>query len=364
MAKVIEIFKPGKHTAMNGTTLEFSAEHLAATVAAYDPEKFSAPLVIGHPKLNAPAYGWVKGLEFADGTLRAETDQVAAEFAALVNEGRYKRISASFFLPDSERNPTPGSYYLRHVGFLGAHEPAVHGLKPAEFAADEEGVVEFGWEDRLIPRMFRGLKNLLLTKHSTEEVEAALPEWELEAVTEEALQPEPAAEPSPVYAAPEGGEETNMLTPEQIAEKEADFAAREAAIANREAATRNQEHVAFAAGLVKEGKLLPAQREQVVAILDFAAAQPDTAVVEFGAGEEKTSDTLAQSLRNLLEKQPKIVEFGEVATDDEGNHTAVAFAAAPGYSVDADSLETHSKAVAYQAKHPEVDYMTAVQAVS
>ena len=364
MAKKIDIFKPGKHTAMNGQTLEFSADHLAATVAAYDPTKFQAPLVIGHPKLDAPAYGWVKGLEFAE-TLRAEPEQVEPAFAELVRAGRFKRVSASFFLPEAPNNPVPGVYYLRHIGFLGAAAPSVQGLKPAEFAAQEEGVVEFGWDDRLVARMFRGLKNLLIAKFGAEEIETALPEWDLENLTEEALRPEPAVESSPMYAALEGGKETDMLTPEQIAEREANFAAREAAIAAREAAGRRQEHLSFADALVKDGKLLPAQKERVVAILDFAAGLDQQTVIEFGEGEEKTSAPVGQSLREFLAAQPKIVDFGETARDDEeGNHTAVAFAAAPGYTVDAAALEIHNKAIAYQGKHPGTDYMTAVKAVS
>jgi hypothetical protein len=37
--KRIEIFKPGKHTAMNGAVLNFSESDLAASAAAYDPAK-------------------------------------------------------------------------------------------------------------------------------------------------------------------------------------------------------------------------------------------------------------------------------------------------------------------------------------
>ncbi|MGE4406050.1 peptidase [Pseudomonas sp.] len=367
MAKKIDIFKPGTHTAMNGRTIEFTEADLAAAVAAYDPAKYEAPLVVGHPKIDAPAYGWVRGLDFADGVLRAEPHQVDVQFAEVVNAGRFKRISASFFLPEAPNNPAPGSYYLRHVGFLGAAAPAVQGLKAANFAAGEEGVVEFGdWNDRMIARLFRNLKNLLIAKFGAEEAESALPEWDLETVVEEAVRPEPAVESSPMYAAPEGGKETaDMLTPEQIAEREANFAAREAAIAAREAAGRRQEHLSFADALVKEGKLLPAQKERVVAILDFAAGLDQQTVIEFGEGEEKTTAPVGQSLREFLSAQPKIVEFGETAGDDEeGNHTAVAFTAAPGYTVDAAALEIHIKAIAYQGKHPGTDYMTAVKAVS
>lgn len=368
MAKKIEIFKPGRHTALNGSTLDFSADQLAQTVAAYDPQKYQAPLVIGHPKLDAPAYGWVKGLEFSADLLQAEPEQVVAEFAAACNAGRFKRVSASFFTPDSPRNPVPGVYYLRHVGFLGAAEPAIQGLKPVEFAADEEGVVEFGWDDRLVAGLLRKLKNLLIGKFGADDAEAALPEWDLEALAEEALRPEePAAPPSPMYAAPEGGKESPMETPEQIAareQREAEFAAREAALVTREAAARHADNVAFAASLVSAGTLLPAQQDQVVALLDFAGGLEQTHVVEFGAGEEKTAQPVAQALRSFLQAQPKVVEFGSMPGDDEEDGKAVAFAAAPGYTVDQASLEVHNKALAYQGKHPGTDYMTAVKAVS
>ena len=61
MKKTLEIFKAGKHTTAAGQTLEFSEADLQATVAAYDPGKHEAPLVIGHPSIDAPAYGWVTG---------------------------------------------------------------------------------------------------------------------------------------------------------------------------------------------------------------------------------------------------------------------------------------------------------------
>ncbi len=142
--KTLHIFRPGRQTAMNGLTLEFSESDLAASAAAYDPAKHEAPIVIGHPKHDAPAYGWVKSLATAEDGLQAEPHQVDAAFAELVEAGRYKKISASFYLPDAPNNPVPGVYYLRHVGFLGAQPPAVKGLKAAEFADAEDGVVEFG----------------------------------------------------------------------------------------------------------------------------------------------------------------------------------------------------------------------------
>lgn len=70
-SKPIQIFKPGKRTAMSGVTLDFSDADLQATAAAYDPAKHEAPLVVGHPKHDDPAYGWAASLAYADGALEA-----------------------------------------------------------------------------------------------------------------------------------------------------------------------------------------------------------------------------------------------------------------------------------------------------
>ena len=139
--KPLQIFKPGRHTAMSGAALDFSVDDLAASAAAYDPALSEAPIVVGHPVTDAPAYGWVKSLAFAGGGLEAEPDQVDPAFAEMVAAGRFKKISASFYPPASKNNPAPGVYYLRHVGFLGAQPPAVKGLRAPSFAEGGDVVI-------------------------------------------------------------------------------------------------------------------------------------------------------------------------------------------------------------------------------
>lgn len=144
----IHIFRAGRHTANSGVTLDFSDAQLLDAAAVYDPGVHEAPLVVGHPQVNAPAYGWVSGLSYADEGLSAHPAQVDPEFAEMVRNGRFKKVSASFYLPDAPANPKPGHLYLRHVGFLGAAAPAVKGLKQAEFSADDQGIVEVEFAER------------------------------------------------------------------------------------------------------------------------------------------------------------------------------------------------------------------------
>ena len=370
MGKKLQIFRPGTHVAMNGQSIEFSESDLAASVAAYDPAKHEAPLVIGHPRLDAPAYGWVKGLDFADEVMLADPDQVDAAFAEMVNSGKFKKISASFFTPTSPSNPVPGVYYLRHVGFLGATPPAVKGLKSASFADGDEGVVEFGdWADRVEAGLFRKLREWIIAKFGQDEADKALPSWDVDTVQNEAAQPddEPDAPLSPSFAAP--SKEDTMKQEDLAAQKaeldrqQAEFAEREKALTVKEAGQRHNDHVAFADGLVREGKLLPAKKDQAVALLDFCAGLDDTHQVEFGEGDGKQSGHAAAMLRDYLTAQPKIVEFGEVASGEGDLGESASFAAPAGYTVSATGLETHNKALAYQSSHPGTDYMTAVKAV-
>lgn len=130
----IEVFRVGTFSDMTGTPQTIKRETLASIAASYDPEANPAPVVIGHPETDAPAFGWVDRLFVENDVLKATMRDVVPEFADAVKAGRYKRVSISLFMPNSTANPTPGDFHLRHVGFLGATAPAVPGLKPVKFA--------------------------------------------------------------------------------------------------------------------------------------------------------------------------------------------------------------------------------------
>lgn len=126
---------------MDGSRLRFSEADVQATADAYARATEKAPIVIGHPPDNAPAFGLVESLHVAGGALIATPGSVDAGFAELVRDGRYKKVSASFYRPDAPSNPHPGVWSLLHVGFLGAAAPAVKGLAPVAFAAGGESIV-------------------------------------------------------------------------------------------------------------------------------------------------------------------------------------------------------------------------------
>ncbi|MDR2868897.1 MAG: hypothetical protein LBV04_00430 [Deferribacteraceae bacterium] len=122
-----DIFKTGTHIAADGTEHTYTRSDLDAIVANYNPAIHEAPLVIGHPKDNAPAYGWVSKLRRSGDVLQALAKDLLPEFVDMLRERRFPKRSISLY---------PG-LSLRHVGFLGAMPPAVKGLSDIAFSSDE-----------------------------------------------------------------------------------------------------------------------------------------------------------------------------------------------------------------------------------
>jgi hypothetical protein len=330
------IFRKGKHTAMSGVTLDFSAEQLKAAVAAYDPTLHEAPLTVGHPQDNLPAYGWVKGLHYNEETGEVDIDshQVEESFEEMVEKGRFKKRSASWYLPDSPSNPKPGTLYLRHVAFLGAQPPAVKGLKDVAFAADDTAfTVEFAdrWTFGTIGSIFRNLREYFIQEKDMETADRLVPAYAISELERAANTPDP-VNPS---AWPAYSEETTM-TPAEIAamqatnaalqtenaalkasqvnfsEQETALATREAVIAAREQANARAGVEARAEKLIKAGKMLPANK---AAAIDFAMSLTEgEATIEFGEAKEKI--TQREAYLRQLEAAPKFVEFNEQSAPD------------------------------------------------
>ncbi len=347
MKKPLHIFKAGKRTTRHGQALEFSAADLAATADAYDPRVHEAPIVIGHPELDAPAHGWVRSLSADDVDLFAEPQQVEPLFAEDVEAGRFKKISAAFYPPDHPANPKPGVYYLRHVGFLGAQPPAVKGLKPVQFADDGEGLVtiEFGdYTDGMIGRALRQLREWMIGKFGQDEADKALPSWTPDELIEASMRPDHKPEPSPAYAETSTAgtarptTESVTMTPEELAAaqkkladdkaaQEAEFAEREqtlkqreAGIAESEATAQRAEDAAFSEDLVQDGLIPAAQKSRVVELLH--ASRRLDGELEFAEGDGKDAANIKSPARDafadFLKGLPKQIEFGEVAGADKG----------------------------------------------
>ena len=141
--KVFQIFRSGVHRDMQGRIRAFNDTELILAAGAYPYAKKRAPLVLGHPANDGPAYGEVQSLFMKNGGLYAQA-LVDDDLLHLVRSGRYRHVSAAFYVKDHPDSPVPGAYVLRHVGFLGATPPAVKGMAALSFAEPEPGIICFG----------------------------------------------------------------------------------------------------------------------------------------------------------------------------------------------------------------------------
>lgn len=361
----IEAFRPGTFTPMNGAPITFSAEQLSEIANAYDPDNEPAPIVIGHPQTDAPAFGWIKSLTF-DGErqrLIARVGDVVPAFAEAVRAKRYRRVSMSFHPEAGSANPKPGTLYPRHLGFLGGTAPAVSGLKPVQFNDGGEAIVFNDPGFRPVARAFSRFRDWLIEREGVDAADEIIPHHDIEWIAEHAAEPEPMRH----FASP-----SNTITIEEppvadptIEAREAELARREEALAAREADTRQERHVAFANELIEADKVLPAQRAEVIAL--FGALDRDgNEELSFAAPDgSTTTEAPSATLKRLLDGLPKVVTTGEQDLGSDPNTALPAsFAAPPGATVDPADAALHAKATAYQAQHPDVDFITAVRAVS
>ena len=318
----LQIFKSGTHTTMGGQELAFAEADLAATAAAYNPALHEAPLVVGHPEADLPAYGWVQSLAVVNGALEAVPAQVNPAFAEMVASGAYKKISAKFYSPTQSSNPVPGTYYLRHVGFLGAQPPGVKGLRPPTFAEiDDDGeciTVELAFAEG----SSTDFPNDTTTQEST--------------VTEE-------------EAALLRTQNAQLLARVQTAE---------ATAAAQAVAARHADNTAFAEKLASEARLIGAEVPTAVQLLNDAAQRD--AGVEFAEGAKP----MAQTLREFFQALPQRVSLTEQAGRERAADQAAAeedpqFAEA---GADPERVKQHKAALAYAKEH-QTSYAAAARAV-
>lgn len=312
----IEIFRAGTHTDDAGVVHNFSAADVAGMVSSYDPALREAPLTVGHPAHNLPAYGWVKGLALnGAGNLAMDTHQVQPQFAEMVDAKMFKKRSASFYPPQHSNNPKPGNWYLRHVAFLGAQPPAIAGL--ADFAeGDATGTVSFSESDPVFNQ-----EQIRMTKELQDQLAAS----QAQAAISDAAR---------TKAEGEAAEAKTKL---------AQFA--EAAQRDRVAG-----FTSFCEAQIKAGCLLPKEKDAAVAVMTTLSDSKEVSFAEAGATKTVTA---VDFLKDLIARAKPVVNFGE--------HAAGSGPGA-GSAAGLSEAEIDSRARAYAREH-KVQYAEALTAV-
>ncbi|EOY8363097.1 peptidase [Salmonella enterica subsp. salamae] len=373
---LIHIFRAGTHTDMHGRRINFSDADLNEIAQNYNPALHEAPIVVGHPKTDAPSYAWVRGIKKDPDGLKAEPRDIDPQFAELVKNRRYSKVSASFYCPESPGNPTPGKYYLRHIGFLGAQPPAIKGLKQVSFAEDEEGVVEFAdWSLQTTATLFSRIRDFFISQFGLEKTDSVMPDYLIDSLRDDAARTA-TTDATPAFSDPVGIPAEDAIQP--VAEKPAPTPPEDTAVdkelqvkleqenadlkrqldernkaeAQRVATERHNANVAFADSLVSDARLAPAGKGLVVAVLD--ALGDGESPVSFS--ENGSEQPLVEAFKAQMQKARPLLDFGEVATGDRTDRTAI-----PAEFAEADPvrLELHTKAVAL-AQAENITYEAAV----
>ena len=287
---------------------EARLDRIVAEHAAADP----APVVVGHPEADAPAYAWIESLRRVGDRLQATLRDIAPAFREAVEAGRYAGRSIAL------QGDT-----LRHLGFLGGRAPAVPGLAPTCFASAPETVIAFA-EAR--PRLRRDSSDAqpdslrALEPGGDEDGNGLVPLCALQARGEAE---EEVSDHS--GASPKGGDGNDGRA--ALAERETVLAEREAALLAREAAAaaddRRRAAEAAIAPHVDAGRVLPAERPALVALLaalgderntDDEGAAGGHATIAFASasgGEERMRP--AAILERFIEGLPRRVDYRTLA---------------------------------------------------
>ena len=132
----IKAFRAGEHVDSDGKKHTWDLRDLKMIAQQYNkvsdpdnPNRKIAPVVLGHPESNdAPASGWIDKVKTVGKDLWLKLRDLQPEFVDAVKAKRYGPRSISLY-PDLN---------IRHIGFLGAKQPAVPGLIPYSFASNEK----------------------------------------------------------------------------------------------------------------------------------------------------------------------------------------------------------------------------------
>lgn len=320
--KWMQIFKTGNQTDSSGKEKAWTRDELDAIVKKYDPARHEAPIVIGHPKDNAPAFGWIEALKREGDILYAKAKQLVPEFVEMVKQGRFKKRSMSLY-PDLT---------LRHVGFLGAMPPAVKGLEDVEFNEAEIISVETEFEE-FQNLNTGGQKEMDEIKELKEKLAAA--------------------------------EKTNAdkdRVIQDFSEKNKQENERVKAVEEKnlklEADKRKLEFKEFCGKLTDEGNLTP---NQVKFAMEHMEAIHDKGEFEFSEGKKP----ILESFKGFLKTISKQIEFGEAASKGKAAGNEDGKKRASEYdrkNVDPARLEIHKEALEYAEKN-KVSYAAAVTVI-
>lgn len=368
----VEIFRSGEQTDSQGRTAVFTNADLDSMVKNHRP----SPIVIGHPKTDSPAWGWSKGLKRVGNKLYGKYKDVVASFEKMVENKQFPERSIKI------EQLEEGGFRLVHTGFLGAVAPAIEGMERMAFSQPSGECFEFSGEWRItskFTRLFRNLKNHLISEKGQEVADNVIPEWELQGVSDAVAEQriEERSESAFSQQNDKGGQEVAGITQEQLdqavkdalekGKTEGQQAAQQAFSAQAAADKNLADAKAFVNKLVSEDKkLTPAQ---AIGLPEFMAQlKSGESEFRFSSGEGATQQTIKQEpyqyFSAFLEGLGSHGLLDSLDHEELDHVKASEFVSGSGKPFDEYSVKVDKAAREYMSKNPGVSYIDAADAVS
>lgn len=327
--KWIEVFKAGRQTSSAGDTREWTEADLDRIVANYNGQAdHEAPVVVGHPEHNSPAFGWVESLKREGKVLYAKLKDVLPEFAEAVKQRTYRNRSISLY-PDLT---------LRHIGFLGGMPPAVKGLADIAFRDKGEAItIEFSdWRMSTLGRIVMRIRDYLVEKEGADKADGIISSWEVQDLLNEPPEQEPiklqyheeeSMKPEEVQAIVDKAvsgvtqqfSEALKGATDAVTALQTEVTGLKSNLEAEQAAGRRREFAEFLNTPEMQTRIPEAQRTATLNhMMTLVSADP----MEFGEGDQKQSISAVDAYKKQLRALPQVVEFSEVATREKGAATA------------------------------------------
>jgi hypothetical protein len=346
----IDLFRAGSY----GDKGDYSEQDLQQIVDNYKPSFHEAPACIGHPKEDAPAYGWWEQLRRVGDVLQGKLKpNVDPTFEELVKSGRFDKRSVALYKGGE-------GFSLRHVAFLGAQPPEIKGLAALKFGEQDKKAIEIEFsEEKQMPetteqqvqRTF--MESLTAFFESRFGKSVAIPaaatfsESDVKRIATETATAAVAAAVAPMQV--------------QLDSQKATFSETQTAQQELE----QQRKVDAAILRVKaKGAWVPAFDKMKLPLV-FSALAASTVTIEFGEGADKKNESALDTFTTFMEGLGQIVPAGAIdisrrstakpevgRVNDGGRHQA-----------DPNSIRFAEAVKAYQEEH-KVSYEIAMGKVA
>ncbi|NOR68142.1 MAG: hypothetical protein GQ532_00325 [Methylomarinum sp.] len=376
----VEIFRAGTQTDSAGNTRQFTQADLDQVIANHDPEH-PAPHVITHKEMYSPfAYGQSSELKREGDSLYVKSTKIEPQFEALVKNGNLFERSIRLL-------PTDNGFKLGHIAWLGAEPPAVEGMAPVSFNANEQGL-DFMMDTRtpnLLAKMMRNMRDFLIEQFGKEKADEVMPDWDIDSLNRHIadLENDEEQQTNTQFSKnnkPGDGIMSEFTQADIDAAKakgaadakataESDFAKQQSTLQQQLDSERAERKQSEFSALVKSHIDRGVAPADIAGAADFMMSLDKVAdgAFEFSQGTGDKAQTVKTSqldfVKGLLDKIPATVNTRQTQFDDVTTQHAD-FNAPAGTQVDADNLALHNKALDYQREHPNTPYITAVQLVT